>query len=106
MGRLLPSATQLAFEQIAELKPLYQALRRSDQLILDKFFESILQHRAAIGNTASLLTMEVFPFVILLEEHKRTMGLYNELINLMAQLKDDITPPALPEKGMPEDGAL
>lgn len=103
MGRLLPSATQLAFEQIAELKPLYQALRRSDQLILDKFFESILQHRTAIGNTASLLPIEVFPFVILLEEHKRTSSLYNELINLIAQLKNELQPPTLPQKGESKD---
>jgi hypothetical protein len=82
MGRTLPSTTQVAFELIAELKPFYEALRRSDQLILDRFFESILQHRAAISHSANLLPMEVMPFVILLEEHKRTSHIYNELNEL------------------------
>ena len=81
MGHTLPSATQLAFEQIAELKPLYEALRRSDQLILDKFFEAILQHRAAIGNVANLLPLEVMPYVILLEERKWINHIHNELYN-------------------------
>jgi hypothetical protein len=70
MGRTLPSSTQLAFDLIAELKPFYGALRRSDQLILDKFFEDVLQHRAAISNAASLLPMELMPLVILLEQYK------------------------------------
>ena len=88
MGRTLPSTTQTAFDQIAELKPFYQALRRSDQLILDKFFLAILQHRAAIGNAAGLLPMEVMPFVILLEEHKRNSQVYNELYSLIQQLEN------------------
>jgi hypothetical protein len=45
MGRTLPSTTQIVFNLIAELELFYLALRRSDQLILDKFFEAILQHR-------------------------------------------------------------
>jgi hypothetical protein len=88
MGRTLPSTTQIAFEQIAELKPFYDALRRSDQLILDKFFEAVLQHRAAIGNAANLLPMEVIPFVILLEERKRNNHIYNELYGLFEELKN------------------
>ena len=79
MGRTLPSTTQLAFDQIAELKPFYEALRRTDQMILDRFFESILQHRAAISHAANLLPMEVMPFVILLEEHKRNRQVYHDL---------------------------
>jgi len=90
MGRTLPSTTQLAFEQIAELKPFYQALRRTDQLILDRFFESILQHRAAISQAASLLPMEVMPFVILLEEHKRNSQVYNELYVLIEEIQTKI----------------
>lgn len=90
MGRTLPSTTQLAFEQIAELKPFYEALRRTDQLILDRFFESILQHRAAISQAASLLPMEVMPFVILLEEHKRNRQIYNELYVLIEEIQSKI----------------
>jgi hypothetical protein len=90
MGRTLPSTTQLAFEQIAELKPFYEALRRTDQLILDRFFESILQHRAAISQAATLLPMEVMPFVILLEEHKRNNQVYNELYVLIEEIQNKI----------------
>src|SRR5262245_49387871 len=86
MGRKLPSATQLAFDQIAELKPLYEALRRSDQLILDKFFEDILQHRAAISNAASLLPMEIMAFVILLEERKRNNHIFNEIFSVLDEV--------------------
>lgn len=90
MGRTLPSTTQLAFEQIAELKPFYEALRRTDQLILDRFFESILQHRAAISHAANLLPMEVMPFVILLEEYKRSTRVYNELYVLIEEIQGKI----------------
>jgi hypothetical protein len=87
MGRTLPSTTQIAFDLIAELKPFYEALRRTDQLILDRFFEAILQHRAAISNAADLLPMEVMPFVILLEEHKRNSQIHNELYVLIEELE-------------------
>jgi hypothetical protein len=90
MGRTLPSTTQLAFDQIAELKPFYEALRRADQLVLDRFFESVLQHRAAISHAANLLPMEVMPFVILLEEHKRNTRVYNELYVLIEEIQGKI----------------
>lgn len=79
MGRTLPSTTQLAFDLIAELKPFYETLRRNDQLVLDQFFEAALQHRAALGNAANLLPMEVMPFIILLEERKRINHLLEEI---------------------------
>ena len=87
MGRSLPSATQLAFDAFAELKPLYGALRRADQLILDRFFEYVLQHRAAIANSTSLLPMEVMPLVILLEERKRNNLMVGDLDNRLAELE-------------------
>jgi hypothetical protein len=90
MGRTLPSTTQIAFDLIADLKPFYEALRRTDQLILDRFFESILQHRAALSNAANLLPMEVMPFVILLEEHKRNSQVYNELHVLIEEIENKI----------------
>lgn len=91
MGRTLPSTTQIVFDQIAELKPFYEALRRSDQLILDKFFEAILQHRAAIGNAATLLPMEVMPFVILLEERKRNDRIHIEIFGQIEELEKRLT---------------
>jgi hypothetical protein len=90
MGRTLPSTTQIAFDLIAELKPFYGALRHSDQLILDKFFEAILQHRAAISNAANLLPMEIMPFVILLEERKSINQIRNELLGLIGELEDKV----------------
>src|SRR5215216_6372481 len=90
MGRTLPSTTQIAFEQIAELQSFYNALRRSDQLILDKFFEAILQHRAAIGNAANLLPTEVMPFAILLEEHKINHHILEELYVLIEGLENKL----------------
>lgn len=85
MSRTIPSTTKIAFDLVAELKPFYEALRRSDQLILDKFFNAILQHRAAINNAASLLPMEVMPFAILLEERKRNN---RNVIELYSQIEE------------------
>jgi len=96
MGRQLPSATQLIFEQVAELRSFYDALRRSDQLILDKFFEDIFQHRAAISNATNLLPIEVMPFVILLEERKKLglihIDLWKQIEELDGRLKQLETP--------------
>ena len=104
MGRTLPSTTQIVFDQFAELRPLYDALRRSDQLILDTFFEAILQHRAAIGNAANLLPMEIMPMVILLEQHKRNNHIHNELYGLIADLETKFNRLAAP--GQAEDHQL
>ena len=101
MGRTLPSTTQLAFDQVAELKPFYEALRRSDQLILDKFFEAILQHRAAIGNAANLLPIEIMPFAILLEEHKRHRHILEELYVLIEGLENKFKRLLPPEESLP-----
>lgn len=101
MGRTLPSTTQLTFDLIAELKPFYESLRRSDQLILDKFFETALQYRAALSHAASLLPMEVMPFVILLEEHKRNSRVYNELYILIEEIEHKIKPLLPPTDSQP-----
>jgi hypothetical protein len=90
MGHTLPSTTQIVFDQITELRPLYDALRRSDQLVLDKFFEAILQHRAAIGNASNLLPLEIMPLVILLEERKRNNHIHDELHNQIEELRKQL----------------
>jgi hypothetical protein len=100
MGRTLPSTTQLAFDLIAELKPFYGALRLTDQLILDKFFEAALQHRAAISNAASLLPMEVMPFAILLEEHKRINHVLVELHASLEEIEKKLSSPDTPLKSI------
>lgn len=102
MGRTLPSATQLAYELMAELKPLYDVLRRQDQLILDSFFETILQHRVAIAHAENLLPMETGHFLISLEERKRNNRIHNELYQLIEALDKKLKLLLPPET---EDGA-
>jgi hypothetical protein len=92
MGRTLPSTTQIVFNLITELQPFYGALRRSDQVILDKFFEAVLQHRVPIANADHLLPMEMLPFVILLEEHKRNEQIHNEIYGLIKELENKLKP--------------
>jgi hypothetical protein len=79
MGRSLPPASQLILNQIAELKPIYETLRRSDQLALDEIFDVVQQHRAALANAANLLPLEALLVLVLLEEHKRASRIRIEL---------------------------
>ncbi len=90
MGRSLPPATQIALDQLAEMRPFYDALRRSDQLILDEFFEAILQQRFAIANAANLLPMEIIALVIQLEERKRSGHIYAEIYNRIRELEQKL----------------
>ena len=99
MGRTLPSATQLILEEFAELQPLYNALRRGDKLIFDKFFEKILQHRAAIDNARNLLPMEMIPFAILLEERKRNNNIFIDLYSQIEELEKRILQLCPPDLG-------
>lgn len=103
MGRTLPSATQLILEEFAELKPLYSALRRCDQLIFDKFFEAIFQHRAAIDNARNLLPMEMIPFAILLEERKRNNTIFLELYGQIEELEKRLLLLTPPEGGWTDE---
>jgi len=90
MGRTLPPVTQLVLAQIADFKSLYGALRRSDQLILDDFFDSIQPHRAAIANAANLLPLEIMFVLMLLEERKRNSRIQDELQNEIERLRREI----------------
>ena len=90
MGRTLPPVTQLLLAQIVEVKSLYGALRRSDQLILDDFFDSIQQHRAAIANAASLLPLEAILLLMLLETRKREAHIHDELYRELERLRQEL----------------
>lgn len=103
MGRTLPSATQLILEEFAELKPLYNALRRCDQLIFDKFFEALSQHRAAIDNARNLLPMEMIPLAILLEERKRNNHIFIELYSQIEELEKRFLQLLPPEVGWTDE---
>jgi len=87
MGRSLPTASQLILDQLAELKPLYAALRRSDQLALDEIFGLVQQHRPALANAANLLPLEALLVLVLLEEHKRTTQVCEELYREIESLR-------------------
>ena len=90
MGRSLPPATQLILDQIAETMPLYRALRRGDQFILDEFFNSVQQHRAAIANAASLLPLEALLLLVQLEERKVFQGQLNDLYEQIRGLRAEL----------------
>ena len=90
MGRSLPPATQLVLQQIDEVRPIYEALRRSDQLILDAIFDEIQAHRAAIANAANLLPLEVMLVLSQLEQRKRFNRLYDELCNELEELQLEV----------------
>ena len=90
MGRTLPPVTQLVLAQIAEVKSLYGALRRSDQLILDNLFDSVQQHRAAISNAASLLPLEAMFLLMLMEERKRHAHIQDELHQEIERLRQEL----------------
>jgi hypothetical protein len=87
MGRSIAPASKLIMDQIAEMEPLYWALRRSDQLILDDLFESVLQHQAAMANAASLLPMEALLVLIQLEERKKFRRALDELYREVEELR-------------------
>jgi hypothetical protein len=93
MGRSLPAVTQLIFREIEEVKSLYEGLRRSDQLELDRLFESVIQHKAALANTGSLLPLEVMFILTLLEEHKRNNRVRYELYQEVQQLRKELNLP-------------
>ncbi len=90
MGRSILPVTQLLFEQIKEVKPLYGALRRGDQLILDDMFELVRQHRAAIANAANLLPLEAMLMLMLMEERKRNNRIRHEIYGELRELRDQI----------------
>jgi hypothetical protein len=90
MGRTLPSAAQLIDEQIAALKPMYGALRRSDQLILNEFYEACIEHRAAIANAERLLPLEGMLLAIQIEQHKRFRRVLAELETRLQNLEREL----------------
>lgn len=88
MGRTLPSITQSLQEEQAAFSRFRRALRRSDQLALDELFVAARQHLAAAAYAANLLPMETFLLAMLLEEHKETIRLRNQVEALKSRLED------------------
>jgi hypothetical protein len=87
MGRNFLSATELVHQLIADLKPFTEMLPPQDRLIFNKFYETVLNNRAAIANAASLLPLEATLLILQLEEHKRNQRAYDELRTEIEKLK-------------------
>jgi hypothetical protein len=87
MGRNFLSATELVYQVIADLKPFVEMLPPQDRIIFHRFSELALNNRAAIANAASLMPLEATMLILLLEEHKRSQRLYDELRAEIERLK-------------------
>ncbi len=90
MGRSLPSVTLMLQNQAEEVKSLHDALRRTDQLILDSLLDEVQQHRAAIANASNLLPLESMFVLMLLEERKREERTHAELIQEIQELRHKV----------------
>lgn len=79
------TVTELAYKLIADLEPLMEMLSPSDQRIVRKFCDYILQQRVPIANATNLLPLEVALVLIQLEEHKHT---HHELTEVYSQIQE------------------
>ena len=79
------TVTELAYQLIADLEPLVEMLSPSDQQIVRKFCDYILQQRVPNANVTNLLPLEVSLFLIQLEEHKHN---HHELTEVHNQLRE------------------
>ena len=85
MGRTLPSATQNFLQEQESFSRFRRALRRSDQIALDDLFVAARQHLAAAAYASHALPFEVFLLSMLLEEHKETLRLRQQVDELLNQ---------------------
>lgn len=84
------TVTELAHKLVADLEPLMEMLSPSDQRIVRKFCDYILQQRVPIANVTDLLPLEVALFLIQLEEHKHNHHEFTELHNQLQELRSEI----------------
>lgn len=84
------TVTELAYKLIADLEPLMEMLSPSDQRIVRKFCDYILQQRVPNANVTNLLPLEVALFLIQLEEHKHNHHEFTELHNQLQELRGEI----------------
>jgi hypothetical protein len=95
MGRTLPSATQLFYQELQALARFRRALRREDQRALDDLLASAHLHLAEAGYAAHSLPFETLLLCMLLEEHKLVLRLQARLELLGLPLE------ALPDDSLP-----
>ena len=84
------TVTDLAYKLIADLEPLMEMLSPSDQRIVKKFCDYILNQRVSIANVTNLMPLEVALFLIGLEEHKNNHHEFTELHKQLQELRGEI----------------
>jgi len=84
------TVTDLAYKLIADLEPLMEMLSPSDQRIVKKFCDYILNQRGSIANVTDLMPLEVALFLIDLEEHKNNHHEFTELHKQLQELRGEI----------------
>lgn len=84
------TVTELAYKLIADLEPLMEMLSPSDQRIVKKFCDYILNQRVSIANVTNLMPLEVALFLIDLEEHKNNHHEFTELHKQLQELRGEI----------------
>src|SRR5260221_12482159 len=85
------TVTELANQLNADLEPLMEMLSPSDQRIVKKFCDYILQQRVPNANVTNLLPLEVALFLIQLEQHKKNHHEFTELHNQLQEMRRENT---------------
>ncbi len=92
MGRMIPSATKLIFEQVDDSQRVYDALREQDQIRLDALFDSVVQHSAPLQNAGSLTPLEFSLVLMILEVFKGVERLRDDVYAEMRELWKQLPP--------------
>ncbi len=82
MGRTLPSMTQVFYQEQESFARFRRSLRRTDQLALDDLFVAARKHLSSSAYASHPLPFETFLLAMLLEEHKETQRLRQEVAEL------------------------
>ena len=90
MGRNTLSTKALAQKLIADLKPLSEMLPLNERLIVEKFFDTILQQRVAISEATDLLPLEAALVILLADERRRNNQEIDAVYRELQKLKDEI----------------
>jgi hypothetical protein len=88
MGRTLPSATQVFYQEEKAVAGFRKSLTRRDQRILDDLFDSAHYHIAAVSYAAHPLPLEMFLLAMLVEQHKEVARLKIRLEELLGHPLD------------------
>lgn len=79
MQRNFPSAIELTYQAISELKHFATRLPPHDRLIFTRFAELALSNRGALTNAVDFTPLEIVVLLVLLEEHKANQQRYDQL---------------------------